>query len=177
MATAAGIKAALKDFWIGLGANKEQLTLVFAVIAGGYVLIEYLRNETDANVKRTMEFQARYAQKEILAARLNLESFWLNPESQKQVDAAPGTPAEKITHVVLSNKLDGHVFLLADFMGQVATCMEKELCDMPTSCAVFRNQVVAIRNTYFDLFKMWEKRWGENLIEAPHRLFTEKCPK
>src|SRR5215471_1065714 len=77
--------------WEWAGANKEQVTLLFAIIAGIYVLIEYRRNENDASIKRTMEFQARYTQSEILAARLKLDTFWLDPESKKHLAAATGT--------------------------------------------------------------------------------------
>jgi len=172
-----GLGAGIGGAWVWIGANKEQLTILFAVVAGLYVLVEYRRNETDANIKRTMEFQARYAQSEILAARLKLESFWLNPESEKYLKAAPGTPAEQYTRVVLDHKLDGHVFLLADFMGQLTTCLKNKLCELATACPAFRGQVVAVRNTYFDLFRTWEKRWGENLIKEPFEYFTAKCPK
>jgi hypothetical protein len=163
--------------WQWAGKNKEQLTILFAAIAGIYVLIEYRRNETDAKIKRTMEFQARYAQSEILAARLRLETFWLDPDSKKHLAAAPGTAPEKITQVVLDHKLAGNVFLLADFMGQLTTCLKNDLCDLATACSAFRNHVVAVRNTYFDLFTRWEKDWGENLIKEQHQYFTTKCPK
>lgn len=162
--------------WRWIGVHKDHLTVIFAAVAGIYVLIEYNRNEIDANIKRTMEFQARYGQSEILSSRLKLESFWLNPDSDAQLAQESGTEAEKITKLVYKNKLDGNVFVLADFFGQVTTCLRNDLCHVPTSCAAFKSHVVALRNTYFNLFKNWEKRWGENFIDDPYNFFIRSCP-
>src|SRR6516165_5196033 len=118
-----------------------------------------------------MEFQTRFGQTDILNSRMKLESYWLSSESQDDLSQAIGTAGEKITEVVFKRKLDGSVFILADFFSQVTTCVKSELCHLRTTCAVFRNHVVALRNTYFDIFKKWEKRWGENLGEGPYQYF------
>src|SRR5260370_23043562 len=70
------------QLWSWLGANHEQVTIAFALVAGLYVLVEYRSNETDATIKRAMEFQARYGQAEILSSRMKLENYWLSPESE-----------------------------------------------------------------------------------------------
>jgi hypothetical protein len=57
-------KAQLKSGWQSLADNKEQLTIMFTIIAAGYVLYEYRASQTDAKVKRSMDFQARYSEKE-----------------------------------------------------------------------------------------------------------------
>jgi|ERR1035437_2775114 hypothetical protein len=176
MCSLANVRAGLKAFWARIGDNHEQITLLFGVVAGLYVLVEYKRSETDAEIKRVMEFQARYGQREILAARRSLDSFWLNPDSDAERAAAPGSAAEKITAVVLKHKLDGEVFVMADFFDQVTTCMRTDLCDLKTACAIFKPEVEGMRNTYFDLFKIWEKRWGENRMEMNFKYFAGKCP-
>jgi hypothetical protein len=167
----------IKKFWVGLGNNHEQVTLTFAVVAGLYVLMEYRSNETDAVIKRTMEFQARFGQAELLKSRLELERYWLSPESANDLSQATGTKNEKITKVILDHKLDGSVFVLADFFRQLVTCLKEKLCHLETTCAVFKTYVVELRNTYFDLFKTWEQRWGENLGDAPYKYFSSNCPK
>jgi hypothetical protein len=177
MCSFAAIRSRLSAVWAWIGSNHEQLTLLFAVVAGAYVLVEYKNNETDANIKRVMEFQARYGQREILAARKNLDAFWLNPASDAERNAAPGSAAEKITAVVLKHKLDGDVFVVADFFDQVAICIRTDLCHLKTACTIFKSEVDGLRNTYFDLFKKWEKRWGENRMEANFKYFGSKCPK
>jgi hypothetical protein len=161
--------------WEWLGANNDQVTIVFALIAGLYVLFEYQANEADTRVNRSLELQARYSQSELLAARQQLEAFWLSEESKQALDQAPGDAAEKITFVVRARKLDPHVFLLADFLGQVALCVKSDLCDAKTACDAFRGPVVALHNTYFDLFKRWQERWGENLIAETYQLFNATC--
>jgi hypothetical protein len=167
----------IKAFWSWLGKNHEQLTISFAVVAGLYVIFEYRSNATDTDIKRTLELQARFGQKELIEARYKLESYWLNPQSQIDLDQAGGTKNEKLTKVIMDHKLDGSVFLLADFFGQVATCIKEKICHLETTCAVFKRNIVEMRNTYFDLFKNWEARWGENLGEVPYKVFVERCPK
>lgn len=166
----------LKAFWDCIGRNHEQVTLLFAVVAGIYVLVEYKRNETDADIKRVMEFQARYGQREILAARKKLDSFWLNPDSDAERAAESGSATEQITAVVLKHKLDGEVFVVADFFDQVTTCMRTDLCHLKTACTIFKPEVDGTHNTYFDLFKKWEKRWGENRMEMNFKYFKDNCP-
>jgi hypothetical protein len=176
MCSLAAARAHLTTFWNWIGTNHEQITLLFAVVAGVYVLIEYKRSETDADTKRVMEFQARYGQREILAARRRLDSFWLNPDSDAERAAEPGSPAEQITAVVLKHKLDSEVFVVVDFFDQVTTCMRTDLCHLKTACAIFKAEVEGVRNTYFDLFKKWQKRWGENRMETNFNYFASKCP-
>jgi hypothetical protein len=176
MCSLAAARARLTKFWNWIGTNHEQITLLFAVVAGVYVLIEYKRSETDADTKRVMEFQARYGQREILAARRKLDSFWLNPDSDAERAAEPGSAAEQITAVVLKHKLDSEVFVVADFFDQVTTCMRTDLCHLKTACTIFKPEVEGMRNTYFDIFKKWEKRWGENRMETNFKYFASKCP-
>jgi hypothetical protein len=176
MSSLAAARAGLKAFWNWIGSNHDQVTLLFAAVAGLYVLIEYKRSETDAVTKRVMEFQARYGQREILAARRKLDSFWLNPDSDAERAAEPGSAPEQITAVVLKHKLDGEVFVVADFFDQVTTCMRTELCHLTTACTIFKPEVDGMRNTYFDLFRKWEQRWGENRMEMNFKYFASNCP-
>jgi hypothetical protein len=167
----------VKSRWAWVGVNHEQVKIAFAVIAGLYVLVEYRSNQTEALVKRTMEFQARFGQTELLRSRLKLERYWLSPESAKDLDEASGSKNEKITKVILDHKLDGSVYVLADFFGQTVTCLKEDLCELKATCAVFKPYVVELRNTYFDLFKTWERRWGHNLGEGPFQYFSANCDK
>jgi hypothetical protein len=166
----------LKAFWSWLGTSHDQVTIAFGVIAAFYVLFEYRSNATDTEIKRTLDLQTRYGQKELLDARYKLESYWLSSKSADDLAKAAGpTKNEKITQVVLDQKLDGNVFLLADFYNQVAVCVKERICDRKTACAAFKRDIVGLRNTYFDLFKTWEARWGENLGEVPYKILSETC--
>lgn len=165
----------LRQLWQWLGSNHEPVKIAFAVVAGLYVLVQYQLAQTDATIARTMELQARYGQGDILAARVKLESYWLNPESEADLAKTIGTKNEKITTVILGRKLDGSVFVLVDFFSQVVTCLQSGLCHTRTACTVFKRDVDGLRNTYFDLFQRWEKRWGENLAETAFQYFGKAC--
>src|ERR1700690_1702588 len=113
--------------WQWLGGNKEQLTIVFTVIAAGYVLYEYLGNLTDGAVKRTMEPQARYSEKELLSASTELNNvlFYENLDKNLAQTGLKGNAA--VVKLITDLKLDSNVRQLADFYGQVATCMRNSL--------------------------------------------------
>jgi hypothetical protein len=69
------------------------------------------------------------------------------------------------------------VRLLADFYGQVATCMKNSLCDVETACAAFWQGAKELRDNYSGLFKRWQKVWNTNLIEPTFLYFEEECGK
>ena len=67
---------ALKIIWKWIAANKEQIKIFFALVTAAYVLFEYQANIASERVKRTLDFESRYSQGEILSARVDLASFW-----------------------------------------------------------------------------------------------------
>jgi hypothetical protein len=167
----------LARLWKGLGESHEQLTILFAVVAGVYVLVEYQLRQHEETVKRVLEFQARYGQKEILDARVKLDGYLLSEQYKLDIAAATAKDANgKMTEVIRKNKLDSNVFVLADFFDQVATCVEKDLCDRKTACAIFKGPITALRNNYYGLFEDWKKAWGENFAEKSRGYFDKNCP-
>jgi hypothetical protein len=175
------IKRGLGRLWTWLGANAESLKLIFAIIAGGYVLFQYQSNLTDESIRRTLEFQSRYGKDDVGKARIELKNFWLlDPDRKKRIEEdaekSKAQPGAKIAEAVLKEKaLAQYVWILADFFEQVTTCTQRGLCHRKTACAAFRSEVIAVRNTYFDLFKLWETAWGEDFIEKSYSFFDNKC--
>ena len=167
----------LLRLWKWLGENHEQVTMLFALIAGAYVLVEYQLKEHEETVKRSLEFQARYGQKEILTARIKLDGYLLSEQYKQDIAAATTKDANgKITEVIRKRGLESNVFILADFFDQVTTCVEKDLCDKKTACAIFKGPVLGLRNNYYGLFEDWKKTWGENFAAKSHQYFDKKCP-
>ena len=86
-----GVLSGIKSSWTWLGTNKEQLAILFTVIAAGYVLYEYRASQVDADIKRTMDFQSRYSEKESPTARTALDDVLFDPEfEQKSCDRSKG---------------------------------------------------------------------------------------
>jgi hypothetical protein len=156
-----------------MGADAEQIKLIFAVVAAGYVLFEYQSSLRETAVKQTMEFQTRYAEDEVSKAHLDLDSMLLNFDTQKLLLAAP-SPSETITELVIKNKFEGHVIILADFFGQLATCVQSGVCDLETACAVFKSRVAAHWNNYHNLFQRWGP-WGQILMKPTFEFFDKRC--
>ena len=162
-----------KSGWQWLADNKEQLTIIFTIIAAGYVLYEYLGSQTDAKVKRAMDFQARYGEKELLSARTGLDTLLFDQDFDKILEQGN----DAISKAVTDRELDPNVRLLADFYGQVATCMKNGLCDVQTACAAFRQGTKELRNNFYGLFCRWQKVWKTNLIEPTYLYFEKECGK
>ena len=167
--------------WRRLGKNAETLKLIFAIIAGGYVLFQYHSNVSDEKIKKTLEFQSRYGKDDVGKARIELKNYWLlDPDRKKRIeeDAAKSKvqPGLRIAQAVLKEKeLARSVWILADFFEQVTTCVRGGLCDQDTACASFKSDVIAVRNTYYHLFKLWKAAWGEDLIEKSYDFFYNNC--
>jgi hypothetical protein len=120
-----------------------------------------------------MEFQSRYSKDDLLKAHLELDSMMLNPETQKALTAAT-KPSQVITGLIKTNKYERDVLILADFFGQLATCVQKDVCNMETACAVFKDRVDAHWHNYYDLFQEW-KPLGDRLMEPTANYFDETC--
>jgi len=163
--------------WKWLEDNKEQLTILFTVIAAGYVLYEYRNSQADANIKRTLDFQARFSEKEFLSARTNLDNILFDPHFDDKLAKTGLKGNEAMSKLILDAKLDPSVRLLADFYGQVATCMMNSLCDLETACATFRQRVKEFRDNYYGLFQRWEKTWNSNIMEPTFQYFESECKK
>jgi hypothetical protein len=158
-------------FW--LREHEKEIKLLSTLMAAGYVILQYEISQRDAKIARTLEFETRYSQTEVLAAHIELDTFLLNPQTKAEIDAAP-VPGGKIMELVQSKGYDKDVLILSDFFSEVTTCVQKNLCHRPTACAVFRDRVVALRNNYFKLFELWEKLWGQNFIKTSYDYFS-KC--
>ena len=164
----------IKKIWTRVGTDAEQIKIVFAIIAAGYILFEYQSSLTDAAIKQTMSFQARYSEGDLLKAHLDLDSMLLNPDNQKILNAA-AKPSEEITRLVISNKYDRDVAVLADFFSQLATCVQSGVCQLETACAVFKSRIVALWNNYSDLFVQRWGTWGQNLMKPTFDYFDKSC--
>ena len=176
-ALALGVWRWLKGRWDWSAKNKEQLTILFTIIAAFYVWFEYTGNQIDAKIKRTMDFQARYSEKELLSARTALDNLLFDPNLNKILAGTGLKGNDAISAVVIDRKLDPHVRLLADFYGQVATCMKHSLCDADTACATFRLGAKELRDNYYGLFERWQKDWNTNLMEPTYLYFEAECGK
>jgi len=169
----------LSRLWKWVGSNHEQVAILFAVVAGAYVLFEYKSKESEETVKRAMEFQARYGQKEILEARVKLHGYLLGEQFQKDYAAAKAKGGNaKMTELIRSHGLEPSVYVLVDFYDQVTTCVENDLCDKKTACAIFKEPITSLASNYHGLFDEWQKNWGENLAAKSNGYFSNKknCP-
>lgn len=147
----------------------EALKITFTIVAAGYVYFEYDSKQRDEKIKRAMEFQARWTQGEILSARTKLATTL-----HEQGEEATSTP-EKIDAIVKSKGLQDQLTIVVFHLEQVTTCLEKDLCERETTCAVFSRSVRAVNNTYRGVFRRWEGVWGRDVMAHPSTVFRAQC--
>lgn len=161
--------------WNWIKNNNEPIKIVFAIATASFVWFEYSGRQTDARVQRTMEFQSKFSQPEIQKVYLDLNFFMIEHDHEFKA-AGKGASIAILKAVQLYSK-EREVFSLAEFYGQVVTCLERNLCELKTACAVFSAKASALHNNFYELFAEWEKDWNENFIEHTYTYFSTKCPK
>jgi hypothetical protein len=162
-----------KKIWNWLGSDHEQIKMFFTLIAALFILWQYSKTQDEGRTKQTMEFQARFAQGEIRKAYLDLNLLLIDKKSE--LDAAGTAASKKITELVKARNFEAQVMLLADFFGQVTTCVENNVCNKKVACSLFAGPAIALRNNFFDLFATWRQQWGEDFIAPSYDYFTKQC--
>src|SRR5690242_12502671 len=76
-----------KRIWKWIGENHEQLTIAFSLIAALFIWYEYQSSQMDADIKRSMDFQTRFSEKELLKARVVLDNFLFDPTFNDKMTA------------------------------------------------------------------------------------------
>lgn len=155
--------------WSVIKEYAEVIKIGFSLIAGAYVFYEYNSKQHDERIKRALDFQARWADGDVQTSRtkLDLAMFAQGKDATSSYD--------KIAVIVKDNKLQEQVLVVADYFGQLTTCLEKGLCDQETTCALFSNEVRGFSSTYRRIFKDWEEVWGRNVMAHPAATFKAQC--
>jgi hypothetical protein len=163
----------LKAGWDFLANNKDQIKLIFTVIAAIFVTVEYFDAMQASRVKQTMEFQSRFGQSDIQKANFDLNLLLI--DKKPELDAAGKGASARITELVKEQKLDRSALLITDFFVQVKTCIEGNVCDRKLACSLFADQIKAFHNNFNNLFESWRAQWGENFLAPSYDYFGKNC--
>ena len=159
--------------WGALGSHHEQIKIIFAAIAAIIVVAEYINKKDEAKIKQTMEFQTRFGNDDIQKAYLDLNFMLLDKKAE--IKGAGANASAKIAELVKDNDYERNLIQLADFFGQIVTCVENSVCDKKVACASFSSPVIAFRNNFNRVFEDWKREWGENFIASSYGFFAKGC--
>ncbi|MCX2865629.1 hypothetical protein OOZ63_27795 [Paucibacter sp. PLA-PC-4] len=173
--------ARIKGVWAWAGTNKDQLTLLLALVAGVVTLLQYTSAVDDARSKETLKYVDRSQSEHIGKAHTTLNAVMLDKalrdEFDKKLIAALKPPHElsALDAFVSKHGLREHVLTLVDLYMNLAGCVKAGVCDEKLACDFFVSDITGLNNTYRPLFeKIWKERSGQNYMDGPMQ-FVKTC--
>jgi hypothetical protein len=159
-----------------MGANKDQLTIMFALIAALWVWIEYRAAQGREKRTETIRYIDRYHSENYLAARSTLNTVLFDKAKKEELfDARKNKDRDKLEQFVTSNKLGNHLLALAELYGSFAQCVDASVCDRSVGCKYFASDIRGLYNTFRPVFsEIWKEMWGEDFMAEPMK-FANSC--
>ena len=151
------------------------VTIVFAVIAGGFTGCQYLESKKKERVERSLAYATRYSEAYLLERRLFLQHAWEKKKSEVIRLLTASKPQPQINRdyrrfvsnfVVSDQKIEGAVITLIEFFGSVATCVDQKLCEDETVKAVFEKDGGAFFRQYSPYVCELRATWRDNEIAS-----------
>jgi len=168
-------------FWAWLAVHKDSLTIAFAVIAGCTALYQYLESVDDGRRKETLKYVERSQDARVGPARAAVAAVLLDVDKRTAyiaaANAASGTPKNVtlLDRFVVENKLETNLIVLTDHFMNLAGCVKAGVCDKALACDYFKSEVVAVNNSFRQLFDtVWKERSGQNYMTGPME-FVKSC--
>ncbi len=155
---------ALINFWVWLGGNKDQITIVIAIIAGLWILFEYYDRVDKAKIKETLKYVDRFQKNKVFHSKTALRKFWLEPENRAKLDEHQIDQWPKLATKMVKSHKDQEEYLLTvlDFYRDVSLCALSDVCHKKKTCEYFGNSIYDFNFLYGDMINEWEKDWRQN---------------
>lgn len=155
-----------------LEAHSGAVGVVFAVIAGAFVLVEYDNGQQDKRLARTLAYIERIESGSTHESRQWLDLHWVQnraliadiKKANTRKDGRDDALQLLATYRQSFDEMDdesrtniNHVMRLSYFYSDLAQCVELELCDAPTACNIFADDI----GEFYILHADFIQRWGE----------------
>lgn len=167
--------------WKWLAVHKDSLTITFAIIAGCTALYQYRQSVDDGKRKETLKYVERGQDARVGHARAAITSVLLDETKVKAYRAAANLAssaaqdATSLDKFVVDNKLEVDLIVLTEHFINLAACVKADVCDKLLACEYFKPEIVAVNNTFRQLFdSVWKKRAGVNYMDGP-MAFARDC--
>jgi ribosomal protein L21E len=155
-----------------LEAYSGAVGVVFGLIAGAFVLVEYDDGQQDKRLARTLAYIERIESGPTHESRQWLDLHWLQnraliadiKEANLREDGRDDALRLLATYRQSFDEMDdesrsniSHVMRLSYFYSDLAQCVELDLCDAPTACNIFADDI----GEFYVLHADFIQRWGE----------------
>jgi hypothetical protein len=157
-----------KLMWGWLGGNKDQLTILFGIVAGVTALV--------------LKYIERFQDSRVSSARSKIAEALLDAEKRADFDNAyvaamtsKDKDAKALQTFMLKHDLNGQLVVLAEHYMNLSTCVEAKICDRELACKSFKSDIEATYLTFQPLFTgPWKSSMGRDYMEKP-RQFAKAC--
>lgn len=148
--------------WNWIGKNEKQLTILFAMIAGLYVLYEYRLSVHASKVERAMAYVERGRSGEVQTDLHDLREFsWKLADSGDLKGVAPKDYSAEFARRLAGAGMVGRVDRVMEHYQDIATCVDAELCDAAVSCQLLFGEMQDFQENYRALLDAWRDRGGD----------------
>jgi len=164
-----------QKIWEWLGRNHVQIKLIFTVIVGFWVVLEYYSNLKQTKIEHSLMYIKRYQEKKVLNARTALDVPWIQQEKLESIKKSSKAEwSKKATDIAKNNKFID-VYILISFYQEMSVCAENDVCDSKTLCSFFYEDVDAFISLYKNFIDMWEESWDENITAEIDTFLNSSC--
>jgi len=169
--------------WRWIERNREQIKIVFAVIAAIYAVTEYRFKIHDDHVDKALSYIEKHAEGKVIEARTRIYQFWVSDKTEEWLkQLRREVPAKRFARydkelpdLIKSENITSDVYLLMDYYGSVALCVKSSLCDSGAICQNLFNDVQGYRQTYKVLLSQWKRDLGDTAPDEIAYLTEKTC--
>ena len=143
------------------------LTILFALVGGFYVLLEYWDAQEEGRLKQTLSYVQRVQSGDVADARRWFDEFWLrNVKLVSDFRAADSAQNPQEVEAILRKLVEtaqddedgtSNIMRMFYFYADLASCTNLGICDKDTACSMFEDDIA---NHYFffsDFLDEWIK--------------------
>lgn len=165
--------------------HHEGITIILALLAGIYVVREYLEDLKNQRVANSLEYIQRIQSGDVAEARRSFDLFWIDNveivEATRSNDKAISAAAiselqKKVEDPGVNPGGRENIIRMFYFYSDIAACSNLGLCDTDTLCAYFGGDIRNFHVLTGGFMEVWERVSFEEPIQEII-LFVDRCPK
>lgn len=171
--------------------NHEVITITLAIVAGSYVLVEYLGKQYEQRVEKTQSYVKEMDSGETRNARQWLDLHWTKKKNLlAAIDKAANDPNgesefdKNIAEYMKDFNLDDtaneenvkYILQLLYFYTGLAKCVSDGLCDLKSACDLFGDDMGRFYVLHSSLIKIWRELEIKKVSFEAMRNTVLSCP-
>jgi hypothetical protein len=164
----------ISRLWRWIGADNEQIKIIFALVAATWIIVEYRIKQHELRVERTVSYVKKATEDKFIEDSIKLTRGLLDPDMMTRLESVEGDK-EKYAKIMkeFAEKNFSETWRIYNFYNDLATCVNENLCDSATACRRFHREIsVFVSNTapYFDDY---HKKYHDDAFKAIRKMQSD----